>query len=88
MFGIEPGRAHWRLEIERQPLLHALHVGSLGEVEEQSEIQNDRRREDRIAAEKIDLDLHLVAEPAKNVDVVPTFFVIATRRIVIDLHNV
>ena len=54
----------------------------------QREVENERRGQDRIAAEEIDLDLHLVAEPAKDVDVVPAFFVVAARRVIVDAHDV
>src|SRR5258708_2530012 len=88
VFGIEGGSGHRRFEIERQPFLHALHAGALSEIEEKSQIQNNGRSQDRITAEEVNLDLHLVAEPTKNIDVVPAFFVIAARRIVVDAHNV
>ena len=37
-----------------------------------------------VAAQEIDLDLHGVAEPSEDVDVVPTLFVISARRVVVD----
>ena len=52
------------------------------------QVENERRGQDRVAAEKIDLDLHLVAEPAEDIDVVPAFFVVAARRIVVDADDV
>src|SRR6202034_1167184 len=71
-------------EIEAEPFLDATQAGAVGEIEKQGEIENDGRRQDRIAAQEIDLDLHGVAEPAEDVDVVPAFFVVAARRIVVD----
>src|SRR5580765_28264 len=55
---IEAGRVHRRLEVEREPLLDAAHAGALREIEEQRDIQHDRRREDAVAAEEVDLQLH------------------------------
>src|SRR5690606_19860275 len=59
------------LEVEREPLLDALEPRPVGEVHEQRQVEDDRRREDRVAAEEVDLDLHRVAEPPEDVDVVP-----------------
>ena len=55
---------------------------------EQREVEHDRRGENRIAAEEVDLDLHRVAHPPDDVDVVPAFLVVAARRIVVDAHDV
>src|SRR5579862_1807038 len=71
VLGIEAGRSHGSLEIERQPFLDAAHSAALRKVHEQNQIEDKRRREDRIAAQKVDLDLHRVAQPSENVDVVP-----------------
>src|ERR1044072_3167396 len=76
-----------RFEVEREPLLNAFHAGSLGEVEKQCEIENDWRGKYRVTAKKIDLDLHRVTEPAEYVDVVPTFLVVASRRVVVDTDD-
>ena len=62
--------------------------GALREVHEQREVEDDRRREDRVAAEEVDLDLHRVAEPPEDVDVVPALLVVAARRVVVDAHHV
>ena len=59
---------------------------ALREVEEQYEIQHDRRRQNRIAAQEIDLDLHRIAEPSEDVDIVPTLFVITTRRVIVNAN--
>src|SRR5690348_9385303 len=88
VFRIEPGRRHRAFEVKREPLLDTLHPGSLRKIEKQDQIEHERRSQYRIAAKKIDLDLHRIAEPTENVDVVPTFFGIAARRIVIDPHRV
>ena len=57
---------------------------ALGQVEEQHQIKRDGRGKNRVAAKEIDLNLHRIAEPAKDVDVVPAFLVVSTRRVVVD----
>src|SRR5580692_8579186 len=84
VLGIKLRRAHGRFEIEAQPFLDAAHSGALGQIEEENQIKYDRRRQDRVAAEEIDLDLHRIAQPAEDVNVVPSFFVIPARWIVND----
>ena len=84
VLGVKRRRTHGRFEIEAEPFLDAVHAGALREIEEENEIENQRRGENGIAAEKIDLDLHRIAEPAENVDVVPAFFVVAAGRVVVD----
>src|SRR5688500_10094397 len=76
------------LEVERKPFLDAFHSGAFCKVHEDRKGECERRGKDGIAAKEIDLDLHLVAEPAKNIDVIPSFFVIAARRIVVDTDDV
>ena len=84
VFGIELRRAHRALEIKAKPFLDAVHSSALGEIEKQNEIENQRRGENRIAAEEIHLDLHFVAEPSENIDIVPALFVVAARRVIVD----
>src|SRR6266850_2381299 len=76
------------LEVEAEPLLDALHPGAGGQVPEQRQIQHDGRRQDRVPAEEIDLDLHRVAHPPDDVDVVPALFVVAAGLVVVDRHLV
>jgi hypothetical protein len=57
---------------------------ALREVEQEGEVEHDRRREDRVAAEEVDLHLHRVAEPAEQIDVVPALLLVAARRVVVD----
>ena len=57
---------------------------ALRQIEEQHQIEHDRRRQNRVAAQEIDLDLHRIAQPSEDIDVVPTFFVIAARRVIVD----
>src|SRR5947199_10441230 len=85
---VEARRVHRALEVERQPLLNAAHVGAAGQVEEQRDVEHDGRGENAVAAQEVDLQLHRVAEPADEIDVVPPFLVVAARRIVIDPHDV
>src|SRR5690606_37513592 len=84
VLGIEPRRGHGALEVEAQPLLHTPETGALGEIEEQREIEDERRRQDRVAAEEVHLDLHRVTEPPEDVDVIPTLFFVPAGRIVVD----
>jgi hypothetical protein len=46
--------------------------------------KRNRRGQNRVAAEKVDLDLHRVAQPAEDVDVVPGFLLVAARRVIVD----
>src|SRR5258708_36526580 len=80
-----------RLEIEAQPLLDAdgfERWRALGKVEEQHQVERDGSGKDRVAAEEINLDLHRIAEPSENVDVVPAFLVIAAGRVIVDANLV
>src|SRR5207237_10477984 len=81
-------RVHRALEVERQPFLDAVHVRALREIEEQRNVEDDRRREDAVAAQEVDLQLHRVAEPADEIDVVPSLLVVAARRLVVYPHDV
>ncbi len=88
VLGIEPGRGHRRLEVEAEPLLDAAHAGALRQIEEQHEVEHERGGEDGVATQEVDLDLHRVAEPAEDVDVVPALLGIAARGVVVDAHHV
>src|ERR1019366_7109385 len=87
MLGIQSGRRHRRFEVEAQPLLDADTAQlrrTLRQVEEEHEIEHDGGRENGVAAQKIDLDLHRIAEPTEDIDVVPTLFVITAWRVVVN----
>src|SRR4029453_10600268 len=71
VLGVEAGRGHRALEVERQPLLDPAHPGARGEVEEEREVEHDGGGEDGVAAEEVHLDLHRVAHPAEDVDCLP-----------------
>ena len=91
MFRIQPRRCHRRLEVEAEPLLNAQALkfrAAFGQVEEQDKVENNRRGQDGIPAQEIDLDLHRIAEPAEDIDVVPTLFVITARRVIVNRYLV
>src|SRR5213592_3615943 len=68
VLGVETLRKLWALKVEGQPFLNARQAGARGQVEEQREIEHDRRGQNRIAAQEIDLDLHRIAKPSEDVD--------------------
>src|SRR5262249_41026790 len=86
VFRIQAGGVHGTFEIKAQPLLNAAHAAPLGQIHEKNEIQDDWSRQNTVAAKEIDLDLHGIAEPSVYVDIVPTFFIVAARRIVMNPH--
>src|SRR5438552_5694134 len=61
---IEARRMHRTLEIKRQPFLDAVHARAPGEIEKQRQVEDDRRGQNAVAAQEVDLELHRVAEPA------------------------
>ena len=85
---IELGRVHRRLVVEGQPFLDARHARPLREVEKERRVEHDRRRQNAVAAQEVDLQLHRVAEPSDQIDVVPALFVVTARGVVIDPHHV
>src|SRR5437660_1652307 len=69
MLGIKPRRGHGRLEVKAKPFLNpdAPQLRRpLCQVQKQHEIEHNRRGKNRIPTEKVDLDLHGVAEPPEN----------------------
>src|SRR6185437_7370236 len=62
--------------------------GALGKIHQQDQIERDGCGEDGVAAEKIDLDLHRIAKPAEDVDVIPTFFIITAWRVIVNANLV
>ncbi len=88
MLWIKLGGAHRRFEVETQPFLNAAHPGALRQIEEQNQIEHNGRGQNRVAAEKIHFDLHLIPKPAEDVNAVPAFLVVPARRIIIDAHLV
>ena len=88
VFGIEFRRALRALEVEGKPLLNPMHVGALGQVQEQGQVQAEGSRQDAVAAEKVQLDLHGISQPPEDIHVVPSLLVVSTRRVVVDAHLV
>ena len=78
----------WALQEEAQEALSAPAASTVCEVDEQAEVEAERCCEDRVAAEEIDLNLHWIAHPTKDVDVVPTFLVVVAWWVVVDTHLV
>ena len=79
---------HRALKEEAEEALSTVASGTSCEVAEEHEVEAERRCEDRVAAEEVDFNLHWIAHPTKDVDVVPTFLVVVARWIVVDAHFV
>ena len=79
---------HRALKEEAEEALSTVASGTSCEVAEEHEVEAERRCEDRVAAEEVNLYLHRVAHPSEDVDVVPAFFVVVTRRVVVDTYFV
>ena len=79
---------HRALEEEAEEALDTVASGASSEVAQENEVKAQGSSEDRVAAEEVDLDLHGIAHPAEDVDVVPTFLVVVARGIVVDAHFV
>src|SRR6478735_11076811 len=58
------------LEVKGQPLLNAEEAGTLRKIEKQRHVEHDRRRQNAVPAQEVHLELHLVPEPAHEIDVV------------------
>jgi lipoprotein-anchoring transpeptidase ErfK/SrfK len=85
---IQPGSGHRALVIEREPLLDAAEAGAVREVHQDRQVEHDRRGQDRITAQEVDLDLHRIAEPSDDIEVVPTFLLVAARWVILDANLV
>src|SRR5437773_10921149 len=79
---------HRTLEVETQPFLNAPHAASLCKIEEQYQVEYNRCSENAVAAQEINLDLHGITEPPVYVNVIPPFFIIPSRRVIVDPHLV
>ena len=86
--GRSPSRVVRRLEEHRELALDAALPVALGHVEQAHEVDDERRREDRVLAEEVDLHLHRHAGEADDVDVVPGLFRVAARLVVVDVDLV
>src|SRR5690625_6872588 len=72
------------LEVEGEPLLHPTHLGPMGEVEEEGEVEGEGRGQDRVTAEEVDLDLHRGVHPPVDIEVVPALLIVTTGWVVVD----
>src|SRR6266545_1968601 len=63
VLGIETGGHLRALKVEGQPFLNTEKPGPVRQIEEERQVEDDGRRENRVAAQEVDLDLHRVAEP-------------------------
>ncbi len=91
MLGIDAGGGVGILEVEAEPLLdaEAAQAGRAGsEIHEEDEIEGEWCGQDGVAAEEVYLDLHRIAEPAEDIDVIPTFFIITTWRVIVNANLV
>src|SRR5690348_3250089 len=91
VLGVEIGSAHRTLEVEGEPLLDSLarHFRApLGKVHKQDEVKNNGGGQNRIAAQEVNFDLHGIAHPSEDVEIVPPLFVVSARRVIIDSHFV
>ena len=59
-----------------------------GQIHEEDQIEGERSRKNGVAAKEVDLELHRITKPAKDVDVVPTFLVVAAGGIIVDSNLV
>src|SRR6056300_291876 len=59
----------------------------MGEIHKECEVENNRGSENRVATQEVNFDLHLVTEPTKDVDGIPSFFVVSTWRVIVDADN-
>ena len=91
VFGVDAGCGVRIFEVEAEPFLNsqALQAWSSGrEIHEEDQIERQRGGEDGVAAEEVNLELHGVAKPAEDVDIIPTFFVITAWRVIVDANFV
>ena len=79
---------HGALEEEAEEALDAVTACTCCEVAQEHEVKAEGCCEDRVAAEEVDLDLHGIAHPSEDVDIVPSFFVVVAGGIVVDAHFV
>ena len=70
---------HRALEEEAEETLDAMTAGAGSEVAQKHEVEAKGCCEDRVAAEEVDLDLHGIAHPTEDVDVVPSLLAVVAR---------
>src|ERR1039458_5651645 len=91
MFRVQTLGSLRRFQVEAKPLLNSLRPQfrrPLGQVKEKDQVERNRSSQDRIAAEEVYLDLHRIAQPAEDVDVIPGFLIISSWRVIVDANLV
>jgi len=87
MLGVDAGGAVGSFEVKTEPLLNAeaAQAGRAGgEIHKENEIEGERRGEDGVTTKEVHFELHRVAKPAEDVDVVPALFVVTAGRVIVD----
>ena len=77
---------HRSLEEEAEETLNAIASCACCKVAQQAEVETERSGKDRVAAEEVDLDLHRIAHPTEDVDIVPSLLVVVARWIIVDAN--
>ena len=77
---------HRSLAVERHKLLYAIVACSQRNVAEEDKVEYQRSRKNRVAAEEIHLYCHRITHPTKNIDIIPTLLLVATRGIIVDAY--
>ena len=77
---------HRSLEEEAEEALCT--VSTCSEVAQQSKVEQQWSGKNRVTTEEVYLNLHRIANPSEDVDVVPSLLVVVTRRIVVDAYLV
>jgi hypothetical protein len=88
---VDAGSAVGSFEVEAEPLLNAeaAQTGRASrEIHEEDQVEGERCGENGVAAEEVHLELHRVAEPTEDVDVVPALFVVAAGWVIVDAYLV
>src|SRR5436309_15022282 len=88
VLGVEEGSTHRAFEVEGQPLLNTAEATALCQIKKEYQVEDQRRRQDAVATQEVDLDLHRIIEPAKDIDVIPAFLVISPWFVIVDMHLV
>ena len=79
---------HRALAEEREPRLDPTHASPCGQIAEEHQIEGYGCSQNGVAAEEVHLDLHRIAHPTEEVDVVPCLLIVLAGRIVVDAHLV
>lgn len=77
---------HRTLQEETQETLDTKTSCTCSQVTQQYKVQAQRSSKNRITAKEINLNLHWIPHPSEDINIIPTFFIIITRRIVIDTY--